>query len=159
MTSATTLIEGSSRSRAKSVVSRPSGAARRPARARTSAPATTPGPPVTRSIAPAPSPRRRCTADPTVPNPSSPMRVSLIRAPILHGPFPAGRFALPCMKVLIVGCGRVGSALALRMTDDGHDVTVIDEDPEAHGGRPEDWPGRFLQGHGLDTDVLIDAGI
>ena len=24
---------------------------------------------------------------------------------------------------------------------------------------PEDWPGRFLQGHGLDTDVLIDAGI
>ena len=63
------------------------------------------------------------------------------------------------MRVLIVGCGRVGSALALRMTDDGHDVTVIDEDPEALARLPEDWPGRFLQGHGLDTDVLIDAGI
>jgi trk system potassium uptake protein len=63
------------------------------------------------------------------------------------------------MKVLIVGCGRVGSALALRMTDDGNDVTVIDEDPEALGRLPEDWPGRFLQGHGLDMDVLIDAGI
>jgi trk system potassium uptake protein TrkA len=63
------------------------------------------------------------------------------------------------MKVLIVGCGRVGSALALRMTDDGNDVTVIDEDPEALARLPEDWPGRFLQGHGLDTDVLVDAGI
>ena len=63
------------------------------------------------------------------------------------------------MKVLIVGCGRVGSALALRMTDDGHDVTVIDEDPEALARLPEEWPGRFVQGHGLDTSVLIDAGI
>jgi len=63
------------------------------------------------------------------------------------------------MRVLIVGCGRVGSALAPRMTEDGHDVTVIDEDPEALARLPEDWPGRFLQGHGLDTSVLIDAGI
>jgi trk system potassium uptake protein TrkA len=63
------------------------------------------------------------------------------------------------MKLLIVGCGRVGSALALRMTEEGHDVTVIDEDPEALARLPEEWPGRFLQGHGLDTDVLIDAGI
>jgi trk system potassium uptake protein len=63
------------------------------------------------------------------------------------------------MRVLIVGCGRVGSSLALRMTSEGHDVTVIDEDPEALARLPEDWPGRFLHGHGLDTDVLIDAGI
>jgi trk system potassium uptake protein TrkA len=63
------------------------------------------------------------------------------------------------MKVLIVGCGRVGSALALRMTSDGHDVTVVDEDPEALARLPEDWPGRFVQGHGLDMSVLIDAGI
>jgi len=45
------------------------------------------------------------------------------------------------------------------MTEEGHDVTVIDEDPEALARLPEEWPGRFLQGHGLDTDVLIDAGI
>ena len=63
------------------------------------------------------------------------------------------------MKVLIVGCGRVGSALAVRMTSDGHDVTVIDEDPEALARLPEEWPGRFVQGHGLDMSVLIDAGI
>jgi trk/ktr system potassium uptake protein len=63
------------------------------------------------------------------------------------------------MKLLIVGCGRVGSALALRMTSEGHDVTVIDEDPESLGRLPEDWPGRFVQGHGLDLSVLVDAGI
>ncbi|MDX6520804.1 MAG: hypothetical protein QOF08_1409, partial [Gaiellales bacterium] len=32
------------------------------------------------------------------------------------------------MKLLIVGCGRVGSAIATNMAADGHDVTVIDED-------------------------------
>ena len=42
---------------------------------------------------------------------------------------------------------------------DGHDVSVIDNDPEALARLPEDWPGQFAQGHGLDIDVLIDAGI
>ena len=63
------------------------------------------------------------------------------------------------MKLLIVGCGRVGSAIASRMAADGHDVSVIDDDPEALARLPEDWPGRFVQGHALDLDVLIDAGI
>jgi len=45
------------------------------------------------------------------------------------------------------------------MAADGHDVTVIDDDPEALARLPEDWPGRFIQGHGLELDVLIDAGI
>src|SRR5437773_6385822 len=63
------------------------------------------------------------------------------------------------MKLLIVGCGRVGSAIASRMAADGHDVSVIDDDPEALARLPEDWNGRFVQGHALDLDVLIDAGI
>ncbi len=63
------------------------------------------------------------------------------------------------MKLLIVGCGRVGSAVAKGMAADGHDVTVVDEDPEALGRLPEDWSGRFVQGHALDLDVLIEAGI
>jgi len=63
------------------------------------------------------------------------------------------------MKLLIVGCGRVGSTIASSMASDGHDVTVIDEDPEALGRLPEDWNGRFVQGHALDLDVLIEAGI
>jgi trk system potassium uptake protein TrkA len=63
------------------------------------------------------------------------------------------------MKLLIVGCGRVGSAIATNMAADGHDVTVIDEDGEALQRLPESWPGRFIQGHGLDTEVLVEGGI
>jgi trk system potassium uptake protein len=63
------------------------------------------------------------------------------------------------MKLLIVGCGRVGSAIATNMAADGHEVTVIDEDGEAIQRLPETWPGRFIQGHGLDTEVLVEGGI
>jgi trk system potassium uptake protein TrkA len=63
------------------------------------------------------------------------------------------------MKLLIVGCGRVGSAIATNMAADGHDVTVIDEDGEALQRLPESWSGRFIQGHGLDTVVLVEGGI
>jgi trk system potassium uptake protein len=63
------------------------------------------------------------------------------------------------MKLLIVGCGRVGSAIAANMAADGHTVTVVDEDAEALQRLPEDWNGRFVQGHGLDVAVLVDGGI
>jgi trk/ktr system potassium uptake protein len=63
------------------------------------------------------------------------------------------------MKLLIVGCGRVGSAIAANMAADGHDVTVIDEDGEALQRLPDNWPGRFIHGHGLDTRVLVEGGI
>jgi trk system potassium uptake protein TrkA len=60
---------------------------------------------------------------------------------------------------LIVGGGRVGSSIAARMAADGHDVTVIDEDTEALHRLPDQWPGRFIHGHGLDTNILVDGGI
>jgi trk system potassium uptake protein len=63
------------------------------------------------------------------------------------------------MDVLIVGCGRVGSALAIRMAAEGNDVTVVDEDARAFQRLPDDWPGRFVVGHALDVDVLVRAGI
>lgn len=63
------------------------------------------------------------------------------------------------MNLLIVGCGRVGSAIAERMASDGHDVAVVDEDAEAFQRLPDNWPGRFFHGHGLDTAVLEQAGI
>jgi trk system potassium uptake protein TrkA len=63
------------------------------------------------------------------------------------------------MKLLIIGCGRVGSAIADRMAADGHDVTVIDESAEALQRLPEGWPGRFVHGHGLDLEVLEKGGI
>ncbi len=63
------------------------------------------------------------------------------------------------MKLLIVGCGRVGSRIAAQMAEDGHEVTVVDEDPEALQRLPDDWPGTFVVGHGLDIDVLVEARI
>jgi trk system potassium uptake protein TrkA len=63
------------------------------------------------------------------------------------------------MQVLIVGCGRVGSEIARRTVEDGHDVTVVDEDVEAFRRLPDDFPGRLVHGHGLDVDMLVGAGI
>jgi trk system potassium uptake protein TrkA len=63
------------------------------------------------------------------------------------------------MKLLIVGCGRVGSRIAIQMAEDGHQVTVIDEDPEALQRLPDEWAGTFVVGHGLDIEVLVEGGM
>src|SRR5918911_3153696 len=63
------------------------------------------------------------------------------------------------MKVLIIGCGRVGSSIALQLQRDGWDVTVVDENEDALSRLGEHWPGAFIVGHGMDTDVLREAGI
>jgi trk system potassium uptake protein len=63
------------------------------------------------------------------------------------------------VKALIIGCGRVGSTIALLLHKEGWDVTVIDENEDALSRLGENWPGAFLVGHGMDTDVLREAGI
>jgi trk system potassium uptake protein TrkA len=63
------------------------------------------------------------------------------------------------MKVLVIGSGRVGSAVALELKAAGWDVTVIDEREEALGRLGENWTGDFLVGHGMDIQLLRDAGI
>lgn len=63
------------------------------------------------------------------------------------------------MKVLVVGCGRVGSAIALRLAGEGWDVSVIDEKEEALTRLGDDWRGTFVLGHGMDLDRLLEAGI
>jgi trk system potassium uptake protein len=63
------------------------------------------------------------------------------------------------MKALIVGCGRVGSALAKRLHGAGWEVVALDESEEALARLGEDWPGEFHLGHALDIRVLEDAGI
>ncbi len=70
------------------------------------------------------------------------------------------------MFVLIVGAGRVGSALAKRALRDGHEVSVLDEDPLSHErldvdleGTWEDAGGRFTVGTALELDALLEAGI
>jgi trk system potassium uptake protein TrkA len=63
------------------------------------------------------------------------------------------------VKALIIGCGRVGSTIALQLHKEGWEVTVIDENEDALSRLGENWPGTFLVGHGMDTDVLREAGI
>ena len=62
------------------------------------------------------------------------------------------------MKVVIVGCGRVGSGVAKQLAAQGWDVTCIDED-EGALARLGEWRGGFVVGHGMDVDVLERAGI
>lgn len=70
------------------------------------------------------------------------------------------------MFILIVGAGRVGSAVANRALAAGHEVSVIDSDPLSHERLDKDqlttWEdagGRFTVGAALEIDALISAGI
>ena len=63
------------------------------------------------------------------------------------------------MKAIVVGAGRVGSALAKSLQAAGWDVAVVDETEEALARLGENWPGEFHVGHGMDTSVLERAGI
>lgn len=63
------------------------------------------------------------------------------------------------MKIIVVGCGRVGAELAYRLYQRGHHVTVIDEVAQAFGNLPPDFRGRTLEGEVLSEDVLRRAGI
>ena len=63
------------------------------------------------------------------------------------------------MLILIIGCGRVGSELALQLSRKGHDVVVIDKDPDAFKELGESFNGITLTGDGFDIDILKEAGI
>ena len=63
------------------------------------------------------------------------------------------------MNAIVIGCGRVGSTTALRLVREGWDVTVVDEKEEVLGRLGESWRGGFVLGHGMDTEVLRQAGI
>jgi trk/ktr system potassium uptake protein len=68
--------------------------------------------------------------------------------------------------VMIVGSGRVGSSIARKMLGEGHEVSVLDEDPEAiaqlEKGMDDSWVdagGSFTVGTALEMDALEEAGI
>lgn len=63
------------------------------------------------------------------------------------------------MNVIVVGCGRVGSQLATLLSVDGHNVTVIDKDPESFRRLGTTFNGVTIRGLGFDEDVLEEAGI
>jgi trk system potassium uptake protein TrkA len=62
------------------------------------------------------------------------------------------------MHVIVVGCGRVGSLLAMRLVGEGHSVAVIDKDEIAFRRLQPDWGGTEIVGFGFDRDSLIEAG-
>jgi trk system potassium uptake protein TrkA len=63
------------------------------------------------------------------------------------------------MRAIVVGCGRVGSTVAKSLAEEGWDVTAVDESETALGRLGERWRGGFVTGHGMDVDVLREAGI
>jgi len=58
-----------------------------------------------------------------------------------------------------MGCGRVGAELATRLDHQGHQVTVLDINPDAFRRLPPDFKGRRVVGNGVDQDVLRRVGV
>lgn len=63
------------------------------------------------------------------------------------------------MHIVIMGCGRVGAALAQTLEKQGHTVAVIDRDPTAFRRLGSGFGGRRVTGVGFDQDTLREAGI
>jgi trk system potassium uptake protein TrkA len=63
------------------------------------------------------------------------------------------------VKAVVVGCGRVGSAVAKGLAADGWEVTVVDESEDALSRLGPAWRGGFVVGHGMDVTVLERAGV
>ena len=63
------------------------------------------------------------------------------------------------MKVIIMGCGRVGAQLATLLDKEGHQVTAIDVDAYSFRRLPPDFGGTALIGSGVNEDDLKKAGI
>jgi trk system potassium uptake protein len=63
------------------------------------------------------------------------------------------------VRVVIVGCGRVGAGLAATLADAGEVVAVVDKDPKAFERLGETFTGQTVEGIGFDRDVLEQAGV
>jgi trk system potassium uptake protein TrkA len=63
------------------------------------------------------------------------------------------------MKVVIMGCGRVGAHLATLLDIEGHSTTVLDIDAYSFRRLPPEFGGTALVGSGVDQEALIQAGI
>jgi trk system potassium uptake protein TrkA len=63
------------------------------------------------------------------------------------------------MKIVIIGCGRIGSGLAQTLSRQGHAITAVDKDPAAFERLGPTFKGQTVTGIGFDRDVLLRAGI
>lgn len=62
-------------------------------------------------------------------------------------------------NIIVVGCGRVGSQLANMLSENKHNVCVIDKDPSSFSALGRFFNGSVVQGVGFDEDTLMRAGI
>ena len=63
------------------------------------------------------------------------------------------------MKIVIMGCGRVGAQLATLLDKEGHQVTILDTNTYSFRWLLPDFNGTAMLGNGLDEEVLKKAGI
>lgn len=63
------------------------------------------------------------------------------------------------MHIIIIGCGRVGSQLAQILSQEGHNVVIVDKNPNAFKRLGPDFNGISINGIGFDPDILKRAGI
>jgi trk system potassium uptake protein len=63
------------------------------------------------------------------------------------------------MRMIIIGCGRMGAGLAQTLAQRGHIVTVVDNDPTAFEVLGPAFNGKTVAGVGFDRDILLQAGI
>ena len=63
------------------------------------------------------------------------------------------------MKVIVMGCGRIGSQVSQLLSDQGHDVTIIDHDSNSEGRLGQNFKGNIIKGLGFDRQILMQAGI
>ncbi len=63
------------------------------------------------------------------------------------------------MNIIIMGCGRVGARLASLLDEDGHKVTILDNDTYSFRRLPASFGGTALYGNGTDEESLKKAGI
>jgi trk system potassium uptake protein len=63
------------------------------------------------------------------------------------------------MKVLILGCGRLGAILAMDAAEEGHEVAIIDKDPRSFSRLPSELDAVVVLGTGIDEDVQRMGGV
>jgi len=63
------------------------------------------------------------------------------------------------MKIIVMGCGRVGLQVSQLLVRQGHEVTVIDHDANALARLGKEFKGRVVRGLGFDRNVLLEAGV
>jgi trk system potassium uptake protein TrkA len=63
------------------------------------------------------------------------------------------------MRIVIVGCGRMGAELARRLFQRGHEISLVDAEETSFSYLPADFEGRINEGEAINRDVLHRAGI